>query len=236
MTAIFKRELSSYFTSTLGYIFMAVFLAVSGAVVWFTGLFQGTAALGSYFFIMIFFFIILIPILTMKLLSEERRSRTDQLLLTSPVSLFGIVTGKFLAAFVLFEITFIISFLNFIPLSLYSKSGLHAAEIISNFIGISCLAASLISLGIFISGLTESQFVAAIASIAAIFATLVLGVVSASISNDFLRTFVKWFSLLDRYVNFRYGLFDTAAVIYYLSLTLIFLFLSVRVLEKRRWA
>ena len=235
MIAIFKRELSSYFTSTLGYIFMAVFLAVSGAIVWFTGLFQGTASLGNYFFIMIFFFIILIPILTMKLLSEERRSRTDQLLLTSPVSLFGIVVGKFLAAFVLFEITFVVSFLNFIPLALYSE-GLHVAEIISNFIGISCLAATLIALGIFISGLTESQFVAAIASIASIFATLIIGIVSASIANDFLRTVVKWFSLLDRYVNFRYGLFDIASVIYYISLTLIFLFLSVRVLEKRRWA
>ncbi|MBR5459646.1 MAG: ABC transporter permease subunit [Clostridia bacterium] len=234
MTAIFKRELSSYFTSTIGYIFMAVFLAISGAIVWLTGFFQGSTSMGNYFFIMIFFFVILIPILTMKLLSEERRSRTDQLLLTSPVSLFGIVTGKFLAAFVLFEITFAVSLLNFIPLSLYGK--LQTAEIISNFIGISCVAATLISLGIFVSGLTESQFVAAIASIAAILGTLIIGIFSSSITSDFLRNFVKWFSLLDRYANFRFGLFDFSSVLYYVSLTLIFLFMSVRVLEKRRWA
>jgi ABC-2 type transport system permease protein len=234
VTAIFKRELSSYFTSTIGYIFMAVFLAISGAIVWFTGFFSGTTSMGNYFFIMIFFFIILIPILTMKLLSEERRSRTDQLLLTSPVSLFGIVTGKFLAAFALFEITFLVSLVNFIPLTLYGK--LQGAQIISNFIGISCLAATLISLGIFISGLTESQFVAAIASIASILLTLIVGIFSSSIEKDFLRSVVKWFSLLDRYANFRFGLFDFSSVLYYVSLTLIFLFMSVRVLEKRRWA
>lgn len=234
MFAIFKREFSSYFTSTLGYIFMAVFLAISGAIVWLTAFFNGTTSMSNYFFIMIFFFIILVPILTMRLLSEERRSRTDQLLLTSPVSLFGIVAGKFFAAFVLFELTFAVSLLNFIPVSLYGT--LQSAQIISNFIGVSCVASALIALGIFISGLTESQFVAAIATIATILATLLVGIFSFSIKSDLLRSFIKWFSVLDRYSNFRYGLFDFSSILYYISLTLVFLFMSVRVLEKRRWA
>ena len=84
MFAIYKRELTSYFTSTLGYIFMAVFLALSGAIVWFSNFLSATTSFGSYFFIMIFFFIILIPILTMKLLSEERRTKTEQLLSQPP--------------------------------------------------------------------------------------------------------------------------------------------------------
>ena len=234
MFAIFKKEFTSYFTSSLGYIFMAVFLAVSGALVWLTGLYQATTSMSNYFFIMIFFFIILIPILTMKLLSEERNSRTDQLLLTSPVSLFGIVGGKFLAAFALFELTFALSFLNFYPISIFGD--LQWPQLISNFIGISCLAAALIAIGIFLSGLTESQFVASITTIAAILGTLLMGLFSSSVDNYFVRRIIKWFSILDRYVNFRFGLFDASSVLYYVSITLIFLFLSVRILEKRRWA
>ncbi len=234
MSAVYKRELNAYFTSTTGYIFMAVFLAISGAMVWFFNFYTATTSMANYFFIMTFFFIILIPILTMKLLSEEKRSRTDQILLTSPVSLFGIVSGKFFAALTLFEFTFLVSLLNFIPVSHYGT--LNAAEIISNFIGVSALAAALIALGIFISALTESQFVASIASIAAILATLIIGLFSSSITNDLLRSAVKWISVLDRYSNFRYGLFDFSSLLYYVSVCLVFMFLTVRVLEKRRWA
>jgi ABC-2 type transport system permease protein len=234
MKAIFKREFASYFTSTLGYIFMAVFLAISGAMVAFTCFFSATTSTFNYFFIMLFFFIILIPILTMRLLSEERHARTDQLLLTSPVSLFGIVMGKFLAAFLLFEITFAISFVNFIPVSLFGK--LNGAELISNFIGVSCLSSALIALGLFLSSLTESQFVAAISSIASILLLLIMGLFSSSINNDVVRNVVKWFSILDRFQNFRFGLFDFSSILYYISLTVIFLFVTVRVLEKRRWS
>ena len=234
MLAIFKRELSAYFTSTTGYIFMAVFLAVSGAVIWFSTFFSATTSTANYFFIMIFFFIILIPILTMKLMSEEKRIKTDQLLLTSPISLSAIVGGKFLAAVTLFELTFALSLLGFVPVSLYGE--IFPAQVISNFVGISCLASSLIALGIFISSLTESQFVSAIASIGAILLSLVIGLFSSSIKNDLLREAVKWISILDRYVNFRFGLFDFSSVLYYVSLTVVFLFVTVRVLEKRRWA
>ncbi|MBQ7897064.1 MAG: ABC transporter permease [Clostridia bacterium] len=234
MFAIYKRELTGYFTSTLGYIFMAVFLALSGAIVWFSTFFSATTSFGNYFFIMIFFFIILIPILTMRLLSEERRTKTEQILLTAPVSLFNIIFAKFLAALTLFETTFLISLLNLIPVSRYGT--VNTAEVISNFIGVSCIAMSLIAIGLFISSLTESQFIAAIGSIAVILGILLVGVFSSSITNDFVRVFVKWFSILDRFVNFRYGIFDISSIVYYISISAIFIFLTVRVYEKRRWA
>ena len=234
MFAIYKRELSAYFTSTIGYIFMAVFLALSGAIVWFSSFFSATTSFGNYFFIMIFFFIILIPILTMKLFSEERRTKTEQILLTSPVSLFGMVMAKFLAAMTLFEATFLLSLVNFIPVSLYGE--VNIAETVSSFIGVSCVAASLIAIGIFISSTTESQFIAAIGSIAVILVMLLVGLFSSSIGNDVIRVVVKWFSILDRYVNFRYGIFDFSSILYYISISAIFIFLTVRVFEKRRWA
>ncbi len=234
MLAIYKRELSAYFTSTIGYIFMAVFLALSGAIVWFSTFFSATTSFANYFFIMIFFFIILIPILTMKLLSEERRTKTEQILLTSPVSLAGMIMAKFFAALTLFEVTFLISLINLIPVSGYGT--VNTAEIISNFIGVTCVASSLIAIGIFISSLTESQFIAAISSIAVILGTLLIGLFSSSIGNDVIRVIVKWFSILDRYINFRYGIFDVSSIVYYISITAIFVFLTVRVYEKRRWS
>lgn len=234
MFAIYKRELSSYFTSTIGYIFMAVFLALSGALLWLTTFFSATTSCANYFFILIVFFVILVPILTMKLLSDERRTKTDQILLTAPVSLFSIVVAKFFAAFTLFEGTFLISLLNLIPVGKYGT--LNMAEVISNFIGVTCVAAALIAIGLFISSLTESQFVAAIGSIAVILVMILIGLFSASIGNDFVRVAVKWFSILDRYANFRSGLFDVSSIVYYISISAIFVFLSVRVLEKRRWA
>ncbi len=234
MFAIYKRELSAYFTSTIGYIFMAVFLALSGAIVWFSTFFSATTSFANYFFIMIFFFIILIPILTMKLLSEERRTKTEQILLTAPVSLVNIVTAKFFAALTLFEFTFLVSLVNLIPVSFYGQ--VNGAEIISNFIGVTCVASALIAIGIFISSLTESQFIAAIGSIAVILGMLLVGLFSSAISNNVIRVVVKWFSILDRYVNFRYGIFDVSSIIYYISISAIFIFLTVRVYEKRRWA
>ncbi|MBQ5747156.1 MAG: ABC transporter permease, partial [Clostridia bacterium] len=195
MLSIYKRELTAYFTSTLGYVFMAVFLALSGALVWFSNFFSATTSVGNYFFIMIFFFIILIPILTMKLLSDERRTKTEQILLTAPVSLFDIVFAKFAAALTLFEVTFLISLLHLFPVSRYGN--INGAEVISNFIGVSCIAMSLIAIGLFISSLTESQFIAAIGSIAVILVMLLVGTFSASINQDFIRVAVKWFSILD---------------------------------------
>ena len=91
MKAIYKRELLSYFTSPIGYIFIAVYLAISGAVFCFTNLMSASSAPSGYFMIMIFFYIILIPLLTMKLMSEERKLKTEQILLTAPVSLFEMV-------------------------------------------------------------------------------------------------------------------------------------------------
>ena len=234
MLSIYKRELTAYFTSTLGYIFMAVFLALSGAAVWLMNFFFATTSFGNYFFVMIIFFVILVPILTMRLLSEERHSKTEQILLTAPVSLFDIVFAKFAAALTLFEITFALSMINLIPVSKYGS--VNSAEIISNFIGVSCVAMSLIAIGLFISSLTESQFIAAIGSIAVILALFLVGTFSSSIPSDFLRVAVKWFSLLDRYVNFRHGIFDFSSIVYYISISAVFIFLTVRVYEKRRWS
>ena len=104
MTAILKREFASYFTSPLGYVYLAVFYGFSGLFLWITCLSSGSADMQYVFLWMFFIMMILIPILTMRTMADDKRQKTDQLTLTSPVSLFGLVAGKFLAAFFIFII------------------------------------------------------------------------------------------------------------------------------------
>jgi len=104
MIAIYKKELRSYFVSPIGYIFVALFLAVSSLLFTYTTLYSGTCEVNLYFTFLLYIFAILIPLLTMRMLSEEKKMRTDQLLLTSPVTIGKIVMGKFLAALSMFVI------------------------------------------------------------------------------------------------------------------------------------
>ena len=234
MKAIFKREILSYFTSPIGYIFVAVYLAISGAVFWFANLRAGSSSPSAYFIIMMFFYIILIPLLTMKLMSEERKLKTEQILLISPVSLFEMVFAKFLAAYTLFAGTFLVSCLEFCVVYLYSDS-VNTANIISSAAGVLFLGGAFISIGLFMSSLTENQLIAAILSIFSIFVMLALGLVSSGIGFEPLRILVKWLSVFDRYNDFTYGLFSLSAVFYYVSIVVVFLFLTIRIYEKRRW-
>lgn len=236
MNAIYKREMRSYFTSPIGYIFMAMFLVMSSLLFSYFTFLSKSSRTSDYFLTLLLVFIIVIPLLTMKLMSEERKLKTEQILLTAPVSLSGIVIAKFLAAFTMFALTFVISeILHFSVLAMFATE-LSFAEILGNVIGILLVGGAFIAIGLFISSLTESQIVAAISTIAAIIFMMLLSVLSEYIGSDFLRVVVKWFAVISRFSPFTAGIFDLSSVIYYISLAVIFLFLTIRVLEKRRWA
>ncbi len=233
MFAIYKRELKSYFISGIGYVYMAIFLASSALSFCLTTLQMQSTDISMHAIIMLFLFIILVPLLTMKLFSEERKLRTEALLLTSPVTLGGMVVAKYLAALTVFLITMVLSSLNFITLYMYAEP--QTAVLFGNVIGITLVGAAFIAIGTFISSLTENQLVAAVATIGAILFLLVIGFVNAFIDSYAVRTVISWISIFNRYQNFTYGLFDFAAVLYYVSIIAVFLFLTVRVYEKRRW-
>ena len=233
MFAIYKREIKAYFTSPIGYIFVALFLIAAGVAFSTTTLMSSTSDVAQYYSYMLFMFVVAVPLLTMKLFSEEKKLKTEQVLLTSPVSLGSIVLAKYLAALTLCALTLLLSTLNFIGLYMYGTP--NTAILISSTVGIFFIGSAFIAIGVFISSLTENQLVSAIGSIFVILALLALGLVSSSITNDVLRTVVKWISIFDRYYSFNYGLFDINAVVYYVSISVVFLFLTVRVYEKRRW-
>ena len=151
MTAVYLRELRSYFITPIGYIYAAMFLAVSGLLFGYTTLLpetsttDGSTQLALYFLFMMGVFCILIPLLTMKLFADDRRLKTEQLLLTSPVSLFGMVMGKYLAALTVFAATLAVNSFNFFLLYRYGTP--NGAVIAANVLGVFFLGAAFIALG-----------------------------------------------------------------------------------------
>ena len=234
MLAIFKRELRSYFSTSIGYIFVGIFLALSGALFSYTTLQQRENSDTSFYFtLMLFAFVVILPLLTMKLFSEERKLKTEQLLLTSPISLWSMVFAKFLAAYAIFAITFLVSCLNFVILFNYGSP--EIAIILGNIISIFLVGAAFIAIGVFVSALTENQLIAAFGTMAILLVLLLLGVASSYVNFTPIRLVINWLSIFTRYTPFTYGEFSFSAIVYYASITFVFLFLTVRIFEKRRW-
>lgn len=243
MGAIYRRELMAYFTSPLGYVYSAIFFAFSGFLFTIHTFGSATTNVSEYFGQIIMYFIILIPILTMKLFSEEKKMGTEMILMTSPVSLIGVVCAKFLAAFTLFAGTFCISaIINVTTLINTAEARNVLREDLNLEIFGGCVAsilfvgAALISIGVFISSLTENQMIAAVVSIG-IFAVLIVGSSFVRIiESEWLRKALKSVLILDRFDNFQRGIFDVTSIVYYISIVTVFLFLTIRVYEKRRWS
>ena len=236
MLAIYKREMRSYFTSPVGYMFCAIFFAVSGFLFMLNTVQAGEESnYAGYFSIILFLFIVIIPLLTMKLVSEEMKMKTDQLLMTAPITLADIVFGKFLAALTMFGGSFIVSSaIYYIPLAMYGNPNLSLY--IGCVIGVFLVGSAFISIGIFISSLTENQFISAFGTIAAIIFLLFVSSLNSYINNETIRNFLSGISINSRYSYFAYGLFSYDSLIYFISLSAVFLFLTIRVFEKRRWS
>ena len=234
MLAIFKREMRSYFTGVIGYVFLVLFLTVAGILFSYTTLFSMSSDLTSYFTLMLIFSAVILPILTMKSFSEEKKTRTEQLLLTSPISITGMVFGKFLAAYSMFAGCMILNSLYFLILSRYAV--LKYLILLGNVVAILLVGMVFISIGLFVSSLTENQLAAAIGTIAIIAAFLFIGVLSSLFpSSHWFRMYVlNFISVLARFQGFSNGYFDIASFVYYLSISGIFLYLTIRVYDRRR--
>lgn len=256
MFAIYKKEMRSFFINPIGYVFVGIFLALAALLCCYTTFQSNSYDTSGYFIIMIFALVILIPLLTMRSFAEERKLKTEQLLLTSPVSITSMVLGKFLASFTMFVGCVAFTCINFIPLYIvgnaerkgdpYSTThiGPVTSEIIGNIAAVILVGAAFIAIGLFISSLTENQLSAAVITIAVILFMVVIGFVNdigsdaagnRLVSNYIVRAVIDWISVFSRFSAFTYGVFDIAAAIYYLSLVAVFVFLTVRIYERRRW-
>ena len=234
MWAIFKREIRAYFLSAIGYIFLSVFYLFSGYFFYATSIMARKADLKYVFSNLLVILIFLLPMLTMKLMSEDKKLKTDQLLLTSPVNLFSIVFGKFLAAWVTLFIGILITFVYAGVLSFFAS--FDWISLMCNVMGLLLLGGALISIGIFISSLTENQVISAISSCAIILLLFFIDGISETINMSFISTALSYLSIVGPYNEFTYGSFSLPNVVLFLGLTVIFLFLTARVLERKRWA
>ena len=218
----------------MGYVFLVIYLVVAGAVFSFTTLFSMTSDVTSYFLIMLLFSAIILPILTMKSFSEERKSRTEQLLLTSPISIPSMVIGKFLAAYVLFVAVVLFTSLYFLFLIPYAT--LKVAVLLGNMLALLLVGGVFIAIGLFVSSLTENQLAAAVGTIAIILGFLVVGLLGSLMPSTYWLRFVfDSLSIFTRFQNFTNGYFDIASVIYYLSVLAIFVYFTIRVYDRRRY-
>ena len=234
MFAIFKRELKAYFTSPLGYVFLAIFYAFSGLFFYIFSLSVGSTVISSVFLMMFIVLMVFVPLLTMRLLSEDKKQKTDQLILTAPVSLLSIVMGKFLAAYAIFAIgVAVMPVYGFVMSTFATVSWL---PIWGNTVGLLLLGGIFVSIGLFISSLTENQMIAAIGGFFINLMILLMNTLKSALPNGFLQDVLSSISVYSRYSEITNGIFSLSSLIFFVSVIFIFLFLTVRVLEKRRWA
>ncbi len=234
MTAIMRRELQSYFSSPIGYIFLAVFYVFAGFYFFMTCLMGNSTNLSYVFQSMFLIVLFIIPILTMRLLSEDKKYRTDQALLTAPVTLTGLVLGKFLAAVVMYLLSLSITLVYALIIAGFAPP--NWPMVFGNFAAILMLGMVFISIGLFISSLTENQVISAIGGFAASLALVMIDSVGGAFKNPIATKLITSLSIFTRYNDFMAGKFDLANVVFFLSVCTVFIFLTVRVLEKRRWS
>lgn len=240
MLAIYKREMRSYFTTSTGYVFLFISLAISGLLLGITTLLSGTSDTSSFFSIMLFMLIIFLPILTMKTFSEEKKTKTEQLLLTAPIRTSSMVMGKFLAAFSMFFISVLLTGIYVLIVYGYADTdslvshGPNIAMLMGDTLALLLVGMVFIAVGMFVSSLTENQFASVLITILILLALLLVNLLNSFISVQFIRDIFNFLSIYSRFKNFTYGMFDISALVYYLSVTGIFIFLTVRVFESRK--
>lgn len=235
MFAIYKKELKSYFTSVIACLFIAVTTLISGIFFVYYNLNNGMTSMYAVYeslFILVF----TVPILTMRIIADERRQKTDQLILTAPVTVGKIVIGKFLALVTIFAIPVLIMCLY--PLILAGFGDMTFGVAYTNILGLFLYGIAFIAIGMFISSITESQVISAILSIVILLLGYLMGNLTTMISSEgnILTKILGSFDLYSPMQNFLNGMIKISDVIYYISIVILFLFLTCQSIQKRRWS
>lgn len=255
MLAVFKREFASYFRSPVGYIALALFSFLSGFV--FVNQYgDGAVNISSEIMSLCSFFVVIIPVITMGLFSEDKKRGTEVLFYTNPVSMFDVVLGKFLAAMSLIAVLFLNVILHMVITAF--SGGVVNVGTWGSVIVFFCLAVLFTSIGILASALTDTQIIAAIISFVIILVIQLLQTISTIASSALssllsssmfalepekinnacnnIAAAINWLSPFSKTQDFRYGVFSLSPLIFCLSMALVFLFLTYRILEKKRWS
>ena len=236
MLAIFKREFKSYFQNVIGWLFVAALLAVYGLYFYVYNLKNGYPYISYDLNGIGFIMMIAVPILTMRSLSDEKKTKTDQLMLTSPVSVGKIVAGKYFAMAAVYTIDIALFALSPLVLSIYGKVALSEAYVALFgywLYGLSCIA-----VGLFISSVSESVIISAILTFTALFLSYMMQSITGLISSsgNLLTKVLNCFDLYTPFENFVSGCFSVTSAAYYVTVILLLCFLTTQSIQKRRWA
>jgi ABC-2 type transport system permease protein len=250
--AITGKELRILFTSPMAYVVTAVFILITGYLYYNIVLYASTQSMqimrvqGALpqinlndlvfrptFHNMSVILMLTLPMITMRLLAEEKKIKTIELLMTSPVSIFAIVMGKYLAAMAVF--TLMLALTGYMPLLMGYYGTLQWMPILTGYLGIWILGGVFIAVGLLASSLTENQIIASFIGFGTILILWLIGWISQTLSDSALGPFLSFLSIGEHTENFIKGMIDTSDLTYQASLIILGLFITHRVLESQRW-
>ena len=232
MKAIWKRELQSYFYTPVGYVFLGVFLLISSVLFFLSILKQHSGDLPTFIGQMSYLWMLLSPVLTMRLLAEERQRSTDQLLITSPVRLTEIVAGKYLAAVTVLLITAAATLIYVADVAVYGT--VYPAELAVNYLGFLLQGCAFVALDLYLSGCAATPVIAAVMGFGANFLLWMIDLTADQISVGWIADGIGFLSLYRRNEPFLMGQLSWAGILYEISFVAAFLAMTVHHLEKRR--
>jgi len=231
MITVAKREIGSYFKSPIAYVLIGLFILLISIFFW-PNLKAGRGDFISILGDMGFFLVFIVPILTMRILAEDRKNGTEVLLMTSPTPLYKIVLGKYIAAYTVFAVITGISLIY--PIIIVAYQGAFTIQLIGGYLGFLLLGGAFIAIGILASAVTENQIIAAIIGFVVLLVMWVADTLATTVGG-IIGEILKWISLISRYQVFTKGILGFAEIVYLISFTCLILFLTVRLIERRRW-
>lgn len=224
MFAILKKELKNYFCSPIGYIVIGIFLFVFSAFFYITSVQTASVDLTNLFYCAALYgLMFMVPLLTMWSFAGERKSGTEQLIMTSPASMLGVVLGKFISAFLLVLIPVIFTVMYFGILCYYQMP--DVPTYLTSMLGFLLLSMSYISFGLLASSITESPIVSGILTVAFVFASTWLPTMVESLSS---------FSLINLFINFLYGKIDITSTVLFVTLTILCILITIIIMQRRK--
>ena len=233
MIAIWKRELQSYFFTPVGYVFMGVFLLLSSVMFYLQIMQQRSSDLLTFIGQMSYLWMLLSPVLTMRLMAEERQKRTDQLLLTSPVSLPGIVLGKYAAALTVMLLTVLLTLAFVLIVALYGA--VYPGELMVGYLGFILQGCAFLALDLFLSACASNPVTAAVMAFGANFAVWIMDMLVSVIDVRWISGVLDFLSLYSRNEPFLMGQLSFASIGYDISFAVVFLALTMHRLDMRRY-
>lgn len=233
MIAVWKREMQSYFFTPVGYVFMGVFLALASVMFYLQIMQQRSSDLMTFIGQMSYLWMLLSPVLTMRLLAEERQKRTDQLLLTSPASLTGVVLGKYLAAVAVMLLT-VMCTLAFVGIvAIYGQ--VYPGEMLVGYLGFVLEGCAFLAMDLFLSGCAGNQVTAAVMAFGANFALWIMDMLVDVVGVDWLSRTLDFLSVYGRNEPFLMGQLSFASIMYDVSFAAAMLVMTIHRLDSRRW-